>query len=159
MIAGKHLDSIVPELFVHDGPAALAFYCTAFGASEVRRMMAPDGVRLLHGELTIGGHRLFVVDEFLDVGTCRCPKTLGGTGVRITLEVADADAFVARASNAGATVMMPVTEMFWGARYAKLSDPFGHEWGINEQKQVLTAAEEQEAAESFFAGAPRAESD
>jgi uncharacterized glyoxalase superfamily protein PhnB len=145
-------DNIVPELFVDDGARALAFYCAAFGATELRRMQAPDGVRLLHGELDIGGHRLFVVDEFPDVGTCRCPKTLGGTGVRITLEVADADSFVQRAAAAVATIMMPVTEMFWGARYAKLLDPFGHEWGINQQKNTLTDAEEHDNAKRFFAG-------
>jgi uncharacterized glyoxalase superfamily protein PhnB len=104
----------------------------------------------MHSELSIGGHRIFVVDEFPDVGTCRCPKTLGGTGVRITLEVADANAFVARAQAAGTTVTMPVSDMFWGARYAKLIDPFGHEWGINEQRETLTPEQEAAHAQRFF---------
>jgi uncharacterized glyoxalase superfamily protein PhnB len=145
------LDNVVPEIFVDDGPRAVAFYCGAFGALERSRMMTPDGKKLVHGEIEIGGHRVFVVDEFLDVGSCRCPKTLGGTGVRITLEVADADAFVARAVACGAKVTMPVADMFWGARYGKLVDPFGHEWGVNEQRQRISPAQEAANAERFFA--------
>ncbi len=146
-------DNVVPEIFVDDGPRALAFYCDAFGAILRSRMMTPDGKKLVHGEIEIGGHRVFVVDEFLDAGTCRCPKTLGGTGVRITLEVADADAVVARATACGAKVTMPVADMFWGARYGKLLDPFGHEWGVNEQRQRLSPAQESANANRFFAEA------
>jgi uncharacterized glyoxalase superfamily protein PhnB len=146
-------DNVVPEIFVDDGPRALTFYRHAFGAVERSRMMTPDGKKLVHGEIEIGGHRIFVVDEFLDIGTCRCPRTLGGTGVRITLEVADADAVVACATAAGAKVTMPVAKMFWGARYGKLLDPFGHEWGINEQRQRLTPEQESANAKPFFAGA------
>jgi PhnB protein len=145
-------DSIVPEMFVHDGPGALEFYKRAFGAVERSRMMAPDGKKLLHGELEIGGHRIFVCDEFSasEGGTCRCPRTLGGTGVRIMLEVDDADRTVAEAVAAGATVMIPVADMFWGARYGKLIDPFGHEWGINQQVKRVTEAEEAEGARHYF---------
>ena len=145
-------DNIVPEVFVHDGPQALDFYTRAFGAVERSRMMGPDGKKLLHGELELGGHRLVVCDEFsaAEGGTCRCPRTLGGTGVRIILEVEDADSTVARAVAAGATIMMPVTDMFWGARYGKLLDPFGHEWGINQQVTQPTASEVAGAAERFF---------
>ena len=106
----------------------------------------------MHGELELSGHRLFVVDEFPDVGTCRCPRTLGGTGVRITLEVDDADSFVTRAAAAGATVSMPVQKMFWGGRYGKLIDPFGHEWGINQQQEHLTPQQETANAKKFLAG-------
>jgi uncharacterized glyoxalase superfamily protein PhnB len=66
------------------------------------------------------------------------------------LQVDDADQTVARASAAGATVMMPVQDMFWGARYGKLLDPYGHEWGINQQVEELTEAEEQEKARQYF---------
>jgi uncharacterized glyoxalase superfamily protein PhnB len=132
-------DRVVPEIFVHDGPAALEFYKTAFGAREVGRMMTPDGKKLIHGELVLLRHRLFVVDEFdaSQGGTCRAPRTLGGTPVRVTLEVDDADAFVARAVAAGARVLLPVKDLFWGARYGKIVDPFGHEWGINEQQREV----------------------
>jgi len=92
-------DRIIPEIFVHDGPGAVDFYTRAFDAVEVSRMMTPDGKKLVHAELTLAGHRFFVCDEFSAVegGTCRSPQTLGGTGVRIMLEVDDADRTVARA--------------------------------------------------------------
>ena len=148
-------DRIIPEIFVNDGPGALDFYKQAFGAHEVSRMMAPDGRKLLHAELEVLGHRLFVCDEFSasEGGTCRSPRTLGGTGVRIMLQVDDADQTVERASAAGATVMMPVQDMFWGARYGKLLDPYGHEWGINQQVEELTEAEEAEKARQYFSKA------
>lgn len=146
------LDNIVPELCVHDGRGALEFYKRAFGAVEREHLMSPDGTKLVHGLLTIGGHRLVVFDEFSanEGGTCRCPQTLGGTGVRLILEVDDAEAVMRQALAAGATIMMPVTKMFWGARYGKLMDPYGHEWGINEQLEELSADEEARGAAEYF---------
>jgi PhnB protein len=145
-------DTIVPELCVHNGLAALEFYKQAFGALEHTRMMSPDGAKLLHAELTVGGHGLVVFDEFSasEGGTLRCPRTLGGTGVRLILQVDDADAVVRQAVAAGASIMMPVTEMFWGARYGKLKDPYGHEWGINEQLEERAVADEAKRAEEYF---------
>jgi PhnB protein len=145
-------DRITPEIIVHDGPGAVDFYKRAFGAEEVSRMMTSDGKKLINAELRVSGHRLFVCDEFsaAEGGTCRCPRTLGGTGVRIMLEVDDADRTVARATTAGATVLMAVQNMFWGARYGKLVDPYGHEWGINQQVKQLTEAEESAAARKYF---------
>lgn len=145
-------DAMIPEIIVHDGPAALDFYKRAFGATEVSRMMTPEG-KLMHGELRVLGHRFFVCDEFSheEGGTCRSPRTLGGTGVRITVEVADAGVVAERAIAAGATSLMAVQDMFWGGRYGKLLDPFGHEWGINQQKVTLTAAQEKKAADAFLA--------
>ena len=88
-------DGITPEIFVHEGPAAIEFYKRAFGALERSRMMSQDGKKLVNGQIEIRGHRLFVCDEFSagEGGTCRCPHTLGGP--------------------AGATVMIPVADMFW----------------------------------------------
>jgi PhnB protein len=152
-------DRIIPVIFVNDGPGALDFYKQAFGAHEVSRMMAPDGRKLLHAELEILGHRLFVCETNsvrARVGLVVAPLAGGGTGVRIMLQVDNADQTVARASAAGATVMMPVQDMFWGARYGKLLDPYGHEWGINQQVEELTEAEEQEKARSTFQGLSRA---
>jgi len=128
-------EQFIPELIVDDGPAALEFYENAFGAEERDRMMASDGRRLIHGELHLDGHRFFVCNEFsaAEGGTLKSPQTLGGTTVRITLQVENADETVARAVSHGARVTMPVQDMFWGARYGKILDPFGHEWGINQQ--------------------------
>jgi PhnB protein len=140
-------------VIVSDGQAALKFYKEAFGAEEGDNMMAPDGKRLLHGEIIVDGHKLFVSDEFSEAegGSCKMPQTLGGTCVRITLQVDDADALVERAVALGARVLMPVQDMFWGARYGKLVDPFGHEWGINQQLKELSKEEADAAAEQFLA--------
>jgi PhnB protein len=146
-------DQFIPELIVHGGAAALDFYKDVFGAEEVHRMTQPGSEKLMHGELTLDGHKFFVCDEFpaSEGGTCKSPLTLGGTGVRITLLVDDADAIVARAVAAGARVSMPVQDMFWGGRYGKIVDPFGHEWGINQQVKEQSPEETQTAADEFFA--------
>lgn len=128
-------DQFIPELILNNGPAALDFYKSVFGAEEVERMIKPGSEKLVHGELTLDGHKFFVCGEFppSEGGTCKSPKTLGGTGVGITLLVDDAKGVVERAVAAGARVSMPVQDMFWGGRYGKIVDPFGHEWGINQQ--------------------------
>jgi PhnB protein len=146
-------DQFTPHLIVSDGLAALKFYQEVFGAEEGDSMMAPDGKRLLHGEVVLDGHKLFLSDEFSEAegGTCKMPQTLGGTCVRITLHVDDADAVVERAVSRGARVLMPVQDMFWGARYGKIRDPFGHEWGINQQQKEMSKEETDAAANDFFA--------
>ena len=146
-------DQFIPHLCVSDGLAALEFYKSVFGAEEGHRMMGPDEKRLMHGEIIIDGHKCFLSDEFGpdEGGTVKTPQTLGGTCVRITLEVADADALVERAVAAGARVLMPVQDLFWGARYGKILDPFGHEWGINQQLKEQTDEETHAAAEEFLA--------
>ena len=149
-------DQFIPELIVRDGAAALDFYKSVFGAVEVHRMMKPGSQKLMHGELTLDGHKFFVCDEFpaSEGGTCKSPETLGGTGVRITLLVDDADGIVMRAVSAGARSTMPVQDMFWGGRYGKIVDPFGHEWGINQQVKEQTPEETQAAADEFFKKRP-----
>src|SRR5882672_975020 len=146
-------DQFIPELIVHGGPAALEFYKAAFGAEEVHRMMTPDGAKLVHGELTLDGHKFFVCDEFdaSEGGTCKSPHTLGGTGVRVTVMVDDADRTVERAVAAGARVSMAVQDMFWGGRYGKVVDPFGHEWGINQKIAEPSHLQTQIAADKYFA--------
>ena len=146
-------DQFIPHLIVSDGRAALEFYQEVFDAEEGDSMMAPDGKRLMHGEVVLDGHKLFVSDEFSETegGTCKMPQTLGGTCVRIMLLVDDADGVVARAVARGARVLMPVADMFWGARYGKIVDPFGHEWGINQQVREQSREETDAKAAEFFA--------
>jgi len=145
-------DQFVPHLVVANGLAALEFYKDVFGAEEGHRMMSPDGKKLMHGEISLDGHTCFVSDEFdnSEGGTCKTPQTLGGTCVRITLMVDDADVLVERALAAGARVLMPVQNLFWGARYGKIVDPFGHEWGINQQLKEQSSEETQAAADEYF---------
>ncbi len=146
-------DQFIPHLAVSNGPEALEFYKSVFAAEEGDRMMAADGKRLMHGETIIDGHKCFLSDEFGqdEGGTVKTPQTLGGTCVRITLMTNDADALVERAVDAGARVLMPLQDLFWGARYGKIVDPFGHEWGINQQLKEQTPEETQAAAAEFMA--------
>ena len=149
-------DQFIPQLIVNDGAAAMEFYKGAFGAEEISRMVTPDGKKLVHGELMLDGHKIFISDEFSpsEGGSCKSPQTLGGTGVRITIHVDNADRTAERATAAGARVIMPVQDMFWGGRHGKFVDPFGHEWGINQQIQEQTEEQTQAAAAEFFAKRP-----
>ena len=146
-------DQFIPHLIVSDGRAAIEFYKNTFGAEAGDNMMAPDGKRLMHGEIVLDGHKMFVSDEFStsEGGVCKMPETLGGTSVRITLQTDNADSVVERAVARGAKVLMPVADMFWGARYGQILDPFGHAWGINQQLQEQSPEETQAAADEFFA--------
>lgn len=145
-------DQFIPHLIVSNGPAAVEFYKAAFGGEAGHQMMAPDGKRLMHGELSLDGHKIFVSDEFAahEGGTIKSPQTLGGASARVTLLVDDADEVVARAVAAGAQVLMPVQDMFWGGRYGKITDPFGHEWGINQQLREQSPEETESQANEFF---------
>jgi PhnB protein len=147
----KREDQFIPHLIVSDGMAALEFYRKVFDAEEGDVMMAPDGKRVMHGEIKLDGHVIFVSDEFAESegGSCKMPRTLGGTCVRITAMVDDADQIAERALANGARVLMPVQDMFWGARYGRIVDPFGHEWGINQTTKELSP-EEMKAAENEF---------
>jgi PhnB protein len=146
-------DQFVPHLIVSDGLAALEFYKETFGGELGDNMMSPDGKKLMHGEIVLDGHKLFVSDWFApsDGGSLQSPEMLGGTCMRITLMTDDPDAVVERAVERGAKVLMPVQDMFWGARYGKIMDPYGHEWGVNQQLKEQTAEETQAQAETFFA--------
>jgi PhnB protein len=143
---------LIPQLIVIGGSRAIDFYERAFGAEEVSRTMTPDGKKLVHADLSFDGALLYVSDEFdpSEGGSCKSPHTLGGTTIRITLYVDDADKVFERAVRAGAHVLMPVQDMFWGGRYGKLLDPFGHEWGLNQELKEQAEGETQQAADEFF---------
>lgn len=120
--------SVTPHLVCDGAAAAIDFYKAAFGAVEVGRMPGPDG-RLMHAQIRIGDSAVMLVDESPKFGMLG-PKSLKGTPVTIHLYVPDVDAFVARAVDAGAKVVMPPADMFWGDRYGSLEDPFGHRWSV-----------------------------
>jgi PhnB protein len=132
--AGFH--SITPHLVCAGAADAIHFMARAFGAVEVSRLAGDDG-RLLNAQLRIGDSMLMLVDEFPEWGTAG-PKALQGSPVTIHLFVDDVDAVVARAVAAGATVTMPVADMFWGDRYGVLQDPFGHLWSVATHQRDLT---------------------
>ena len=123
---GMH--SLTPHLVCRDAAAAIDFYGRAFGAIERFRLPAPNG-KIVHACVQIGDSQLFLVDEMPEHGALG-PQALKGSPVTIHLQVQDADATFARAVAAGATVTMPLADMFWGDRYGRVVDPFGHHWSI-----------------------------
>jgi PhnB protein len=134
--AGQH--TITPHLVIKGASEAIDFYKRAFGAEELSRMPFPnkDGsMKLGHAELKIGDSRLFLADEFPEYGSV---GPGAGSPVTIHLYVTDADAAFAQAVEAGASVSMPLSDMFWGDRYGKVIDPFGHHWSIAEHLEDLT---------------------
>jgi len=134
--------TITPSLVTHDAAAAIEFYTRAFGASELSRMADPNGGKIWHAELQVGDCRIMLSDEFPEMDpTSRSPKTLGGTAVNLHVYVRDTDAAFQRAVDAGATVVMPPMDMFWGDRYGKLTDPFGHSWSIATHQEDLSEEE------------------
>jgi len=144
------LQSVTPYLVVSSGEHAIAFYKKAFDAVEVYRMPAPDGRRLLHATLNIRGSDVMLSDEFPEHGGNRGPDIVGSTTVSIHLWVPNADKAFAQAVGAGATVIMPLADMFWGDRYGKLRDPFGHEWSIAHHVRDVSPAEIAAAAKNAF---------
>jgi PhnB protein len=146
----KGYHTVTPHLTVRGAAEAIEFYTRAFGARERGRMPMPDGKAIMHAELLIGNSIVFLADEFPDMG-CRAPKTLGGATGTLHLYVKDVDRAFQRAVAAGAEVRMPATDMFWGDRYAKVADPFGHEWGLATHKEDLSAGEIGRRAKAFFA--------
>ena len=142
--------TVTPYLTVRGADRAIEYYKQAFGAEELLRMPGPDGKGIMHAEIKVGDSKVFLSDEFPGMGS-RSPETLGGSTASVHLYVEDVDAVFNRAVTAGAKVRMPVADMFWGDRYGKVMDPFGHEWGIATHKEDLTAEEIGQRAAAFFA--------
>jgi len=141
--------TVTPYLTVRGADRAIEFYKKAFGAKELMRMPGPGGKSIMHAEIKIGDSRIFLSDEFPEMGS-RSPQSLGGTANSLHLYVEDVDAAFKKAIAAGAKVQMPVADMFWGDRYGKLIDPFGHEWGLATHKEDLTPREIRKRADDFF---------
>lgn len=132
--------AVTPHLVIRGCAEAIELYKKAFGAEEVFRMPSPDGSKLMHAEITIDGARVMLADEMPGMG-CQSPQGLGGSPVTIHLSVPDVDALLARAAAAGCEVTMPAVDMFWGDRYARLQDPFGHVWALAQRISDPTAEE------------------
>lgn len=131
--------TVTPHLIIKGAGKAIDFYKKAFGAEELFRMPGPDG-GVMHAEIKIGSSMLMIADEFPDMG-CLSPKTLNGSPVTIHMYVPDCDAVFKKATQAGAEPIMPPADMFWGDRYGKLKDPFGHSWSVATHKEDLTPEE------------------
>ena len=139
--SGMH--TVTPHIVCANASDAIAFYEKAFGATEEFRLPGPQG-RLVHASVRIGDSVVMLADEFPEHGS-KGPKALNGTPVTLHLYVADADAAFKRAVDAGATVRMPLQDMFWGDRYGVVVDPFGHHWSIATHLRDVPREELEEA--------------
>jgi uncharacterized glyoxalase superfamily protein PhnB len=145
--------TITPHLTVRGVTEAVSFYSRAFGAAELYRNLAPDGKSVMHAELMLGDSRFLLHDEFPEHGEL---SPLGNpcSGVVLHLYVDDVDLVFQRAVDAGATVLMPVQDCFWGDRYGILRDPFGHRWSVATRIEDLSPRQLQERASEFNAQHP-----
>ncbi len=138
--------SLTPHLTMKGAKNAIEFYKKAFGAQELTCMLTADG-KVMNAQLKIGDSMLMVVDDMWN----QSPESLGGSPVAIHLYVEDVDAVFNRAVQAGAAVVMPPDNMFWGDRFAVITDPFGHRWDIATHIEDLSPQEIEKGKEKFTA--------
>ena len=141
-------EGAAPYLCVHDAAASIDFYKNAFGAIEVYRLTEPSG-KIGHAEVRIGRAVIMLADEYPESGH-RSPRSLGGTPVKIHLYVKDVDAVVSQAHEAGAKILRPAQDEFYGDRNGTVEDPFGHVWFIASRKENLSVEEIQNRFAAFF---------
>ncbi|WP_038167184.1 VOC family protein [Verrucomicrobium sp. BvORR106] len=146
--AGMH--TVTPHLICDGAADAIEFYKKAFGATEICRMPSPEG-KIMHAAINIGDSMVMLVDQYPDWG-CMGPAALKGASVTIHLQVVDADALFKQAVDAGAKVIMPIEDAFWGDRYGKVEDPFGHHWSIATHVRDVSPEEMQEAMKAGCGG-------
>ena len=131
--------SVTPYLTLNDTARAIDFYKRAFGAEELMRMDGPGG-KIAHAEIKVGDSIIMLGDE-MPGAACQSPQTVGSTTVGVLIYVKDADAVFKQAVSAGAQVQEPMADMFWGDRYGRLKDPFGHSWSVATHKEDVSPAE------------------
>lgn len=139
----------VPYLSVADANEAVVFYSRVFETDPHLLLKMPDG-RVMHCEFRLEGARFFLSDELPEHGGTPSPATLSATTVAIHLYVSDCDAMTARMEQNGATVLAQPTDMFWGERFARVRDPFGHDWGITTHLRDMTPSQIKSAADKLF---------
>lgn len=144
------IHEVFPYLMVHDAKAAIAFYQRAFGATELFRLVEPSG-RIGHAELQLGPAVLMVCDEFPEYGMVG-PSRDQFNGCTIHLHVDNADAMGQGAVEAGATMLMPPTDQFYGERSCRLRDPFGHTWLLGHSIEKVAPEEMQRRYTAMMAG-------
>lgn len=137
-----------PYLIITNASQAIKFYKEAFDAKELMRLATPDG-KLMHAEIRIGDSPIMLCDECPDWNALS-PQTIGGTAVSIMLYVEDVDTVVKRAVAAGATLLMPVEDQFWGDRMGSVTDPFGHKWSIATHREDVSPEEIGRRAKELF---------
>jgi len=140
--------TVTPYLIVDGAAKAIDFYKQVFGATERGRLAGPDG-KVGHAELQIGTSVIMLADECPEMGASG-PKTIGDTPVKMHIYVEDSDAIVAKAVAAGATIVRPLEDKFYGDRAGMIADPFGHMWHIASRKEILTSEEIGRRASELF---------
>lgn len=142
-------EGATPYICVKGAAEAIEFYKKAFGAVELFRIGGPDSIG--HAEIRIGGATIMLADEYPDMGFLS-PKTIGGTPVLIYIYVPDVDAFAKQAEAAGAKVLRPLQDQFYGDRSVSLEDPWGHRWGFATHIEDVSNEEVQRRAKEKFGG-------
>ena len=142
--------TLTPHIVVKDGRRAIDFYKKAFGAEAGGAFDGPDG-KFMHGEIKIGNSRMMISPENPQWGATS-PATLGGSSVTLALYVTDTDKSFKRAVDAGAKPVMPPADMFWGDRFAVVTDPDGHKWSIATHVKDPTPDEMQKAMKAMCSG-------
>jgi len=145
--------SITPQLTCRDAARAIDFYKEALGAKEIMRMADPGG-RVMHAELQIGDSRFMIGDEFPGMSVAPTPSTLHCSSLFVYTE--DVDRTFNRALKAGGTADMQPSDMFWGDRYGKFTDPFGHQWGVATHIEDVAPEEMQRRSEEWTKQAAKA---
>ncbi len=144
------IHTITPHLVVRNGEKALEFYRKAFGAEGKGVHKTPDG-KVMHAELKLGNSIVFLADEFPGMGSCASPQTLNGSAVTLNLYRDNIDQLFNQAVAAGATVVMPLANQFWGDRYGQLKDPFGHLWALGQHVEDVAPEEMERRSKEIFA--------
>jgi PhnB protein len=142
--------TLTPSFTFKDSKRAIEFYKKAFGAKLLDSFPSLDGKGIMHAVMQIGNSLFMMGDEMPGQGSARSAETLGGSAISIFVYVPDADAAFKQAVDAGATVVMPMMDQFWGDRAGALKDPFGYGWMIATHKQDLTNEQIRKGAEAFF---------
>lgn len=144
------IHEVFPYLRLRDAASAIEFYAKAFGATEKFRLVEPSG-RIGHAELTLGATTLMLSDEYPEFGIYG-PASIGGTSFTIHLHVDDADALIARAVAAGAVLVRPPADQFYGERSGTIRDPFGHEWNVGHEIEKVSPEEMQRRYDDLMKG-------
>ena len=142
--------TVSPYVVVPDANKALEFYGRAFGAETLAKMPGPDGKSIAHAEFKMGNSILMMGEENPAWGA-KSPQTLGGSPVAFWVYVEDADSLFKRAVNAGCTAMQAMQDAFWGDRWGRVKDPFGHEWSFATHVEDVPPEEIPKRQAEFFA--------
>jgi PhnB protein len=144
--------TFAPYLVVSNAAAAIDFYKNAFGAAELVRHPAPGTDKIMHAHLVVHGGHLMLSDDFAGQmgGKSETPEALGGSPVTFHIQTDDANGVWAQAMSAGAEVIMPLADQFWGDRYGQLRDPFGHKWSVGQAISTPSQEEIEEGAKAAF---------